>query len=306
MAHLRNYWTKPRKKSPDATRHYQGANATLRSRSGRPCLRVSPPEDHGACLDRYDSHRRRRTCDGQPHFSASDRLHRHPGGELLPLHQRHHAVAAVGHLSVAEGELRPRFLADRPFDLHLPGDGIAAAADDRHDHRQAADALFAALRHGLVADRPDRACLCRPLLAAADRRLADRHRLGHLPSGILAHRPLCLRRPLRSCAVAVPGRRQFRPGDGAAARRLHRRALRPDQHFLVRRRLADRHHRSVAGRRLVQPAARRARQPQGGKLRLALPAPQGDGSAGRADPAGADQERLHRLDLQLLHLLRHP
>ena len=40
--------------------------------------------------------------------------------------------------------------------------------------------------------------------------------------------------------------------------------------------------------------ARRAGKPQGGKLRLALPAPQGHVGAGRADAAGADQERLHR------------
>ena len=55
--------------------------------------------------------------------------------------------------------------------------------------------------------------------------------------GILAHRPLRLRRPLRPGAVAVPGRRQCRPVDRAAAGRLHRRAVRPDQHRLVRGRL---------------------------------------------------------------------
>ena len=50
---------------------------------------------------------------------------------------------------------------------------------------------------------------------------------------VLARRAAGLGRPLRPCAVAVPGRRQFRPVARAAARRLHRRAVRPGQRRLV-------------------------------------------------------------------------
>ena len=133
------------------------------------------------------------------------------------------------HLSDAEDRIPARLLADRPAHHGLPGDGVAAAAAGRHVHRQAADALFAAGRHGVLAGRAGRARLSRRHYAhAARRRGADRPRLGDLPSGILARRAARLGRPLRPGAIAVPGRRQFRPGDRAAARRLHRRAVRPD------------------------------------------------------------------------------
>ena len=71
------------------------------------------------------------------------------------------------------------------------------------------------------------------LCAAGRRRHADRLRLGDLPSGIVARRAARLGRPLRPGAVGVPARRQFRPGDRPAARRLHRRAVRADQRRLV-------------------------------------------------------------------------
>ena len=51
----------------------------------------------------------------------------------------------------------------------------------------------------------------------------------------------------RPGAIAVPGRRQFRPGARAAARRLHRRAAWADQRRLVLARRARRH-RSCCGR----------------------------------------------------------
>ena len=66
-----------------------------------------------------------------------------------------------------------------------------------------------------------------------DRRDADRLRLGDLPPGILARGAARVGRPLRPGAIGVPARRQFRPGDRPAARRLHRRAVRADQRLLV-------------------------------------------------------------------------
>ena len=58
----------------------------------------------------------------------------------------------------------------------------------------------------------------------------DRHGLLGVPSRGLARGAHGGGRPLRPGAVAVPGRRQSRPGVGPAARRLHRRAARPDEH----------------------------------------------------------------------------
>ncbi len=69
------------------------------------------------------------------------RLRHHPGGKLLPLHQRRDAVAAGGALSDAEGRLPPRLLADRPAHHGVPGDRLAAAAGDQHVRGQAANAL---------------------------------------------------------------------------------------------------------------------------------------------------------------------
>ena len=62
------------------------------------------------------------------------------------------------------------------------------------------------------------------LLAAARRLGAGRHRLVGVPSRILARRADGVGRPARPCAIAVPGRRQFRFGARAVARRLHRAA----------------------------------------------------------------------------------
>ena len=78
------------------------------------------------------------------------------------------------------------------------------------------------------------------LLAMADNYLtilfargAGRRRLVGVPPRILARRAHGLGRAPRLRAIAVPGRRQHRLGDRAAARRLHRRAARPGQRRLV-------------------------------------------------------------------------
>ena len=72
-----------------------------------------------------------------------------------------------------------------------------------------------------------------PMLRA--RGLPDRARLGGLPSRGVAGGAPRLRRAARLRAVAVPGRRQYRQRDRAAARRLHRAAARPGERRLVRR-----------------------------------------------------------------------
>ena len=142
----------------------------------------------------------------------------------------------------------------------------------------------------LVAGRAHRSRLCAQLLAAARRRRADRLRLGDLPSGILARRAARLGRPLRPRAVDLPGRRQCRPGDRAAARRLHRRALRPGERRLVRAGRAGRHRRAVAGRRAgtrrICVTQRPGGQPSAAVLRSAAGA-----SAGRAHHPGAPDLR---------------
>ena len=70
-----------------------------------------------------------------------------------------------------------------------------------------------------------------------------------------------LGRPPRPRAVAVPGRRQHRLGDRAAARRLHRRAARPGQHRLVLRRCAAGDPAAGQCRPVVQPAPVAAAEP---------------------------------------------
>ena len=93
-------------------------------------------------------------------------------------------------------------------------------------HRPLPDALFARARHELVADRASPHRLCHELLRGACRRRADRHGLFGVPSRILARRPACLGWTPRHGAIGVSGRRQFRHGARAAARGLHRAALR--------------------------------------------------------------------------------
>ena len=119
--------------------------------------------------------------------------------------------------------------ADRPDHADLPGHRVAAAAAGRHLYRQAAAAVLAGDRHGFHADRPVAAVARRQLRAAAGRRGADRHGLVGVPSGILARRAHGVGRTARPRAIAVPGRRQCRLGDRAAAGRVHRDAARPDR-----------------------------------------------------------------------------
>ena len=102
---------------------------------------------------------------------------------------------------------------------------------------------------------------------------------------ILARRAAGLGRALRPRAVAVPGRRQFRPVARAAAGRLHRRAVRAGQRRLVLARRAARHGRPVAGRQLVQqPSRATPSSAPAAAAALAAAAPHG---GDRADRAGA-------------------
>ncbi len=115
-----------------------------------------------------------------------------------------------------------------------------------------------------------------------------RARLGDVPPRGVAHGALCLRRPARACAVAVPGRRQCRLGAGAAARRLHRAAGRPAQRRVVRADRAAGHGDPQQCRALVrappldagQPAARRRRR---AREHLAPACRRLAGDPGRAD-----------------------
>ena len=184
-------------------------------------------------------------------------------------------------------ELRSRFLADRPADLDLPGDRLAAAAADRHVHRQAADALFAARSAwrprcvGLIV-LALRAQLC----AAAGRRGADRAsaRRFSIPESSRVAR-LASGGRYRHGAVGLSGRRQYRQGHRAAARRLHRRAARSGQHRLVRRRpLIGMIVLWRVGGWYSRPA-RGAAKPQGGEPHLGLSRAATRGH--RADRAGA-------------------
>ena len=63
--------------------------------------------------------------------------------------------------------------------------------------------------------------------------LDGRHRLLDLSSRSIARGPTGLRRSLRLCPIAVPGRRQHGLGDRPAARGVYRDAARPDEPRLV-------------------------------------------------------------------------
>ena len=173
------------------------------------------------------------------------------------------------------------------------------------DHRQAADALFAALRHDRLADRPARAGLCRDTTGCCCRRRADRHRLVDLPPGIVAHRarlPRAAGYGLAQSLFQVGGNFGQSIGPLLAAFIVVPFGQTSIAWFAIGSLIGILVLWQVGGwysrLRVV------LRQPQAGPLRLALPAPEGEVDARGPDPAGADQERLHRRHLQLLHLLR--
>ena len=169
---------------------------------------------------------------GQPAGSRADhRLCDHPRRQPLPHDQRHHAVAADGDLSDAEG---------RNYGLDFVQIGLLTLAFQvtasllqpligmYTDKRPLPYSLPVGMASTLVGLRGAR--LCAELCAAA----ASAPALVGFGSAIF-HPEIVARgaagvgRPLRPGAIGVPGRRQFRLGDRAAARRLHRRAARADQ-----------------------------------------------------------------------------
>ena len=164
------------------------------------------------------------------------RVHRDPGarhdvrgavrGQLLPSVERHDAIADVGDLSAAQRKPGAELRAGRSHLGDLSADRVDAAAGGRLFERQAADAVLAAGFDGL---HDGRACrvVAEPHLCAADlRRSPRRSRLGDLPSRIIARRAHGVGRPVRTGAIAVPGRRQFRPGARTADGGRDRRDLR--------------------------------------------------------------------------------
>ncbi len=172
---------------------------------------------------------------------------------------------------------------DRRAASGLPGHRLAVAAPGRALYRQAADVPALDLRHGREPDRPRHPRLRQPLLGAARRRRRDRRRLLDLPSRQLAGRPRRLGRPLRLRPVLLPGRRQHRLGDRAAARRLRGAAVRPVEHRLVLQPGAHRDGAALERRHLgPRPAPRQRRQPRRCGAGLAAAAAAGDGGDRRA------------------------
>ncbi len=240
----------------------------------------------------------RRQGGGKDRAGGADR------DQLLPHAERHDAVAAAVDLSDAQGELRARFRPGRPHHPDVPGDGIAAAADDRALHRPQAEALCARHRHGFHLLRPAAAVLRHQLSDAAAGGGDGRHRIVGVPSGILARGAARLGRAAWLGAVLVPGRRQRRLGDRTAGGRLHRAAARAGRGRLVLLRRAGGDPGADAGWRLVQRTSGRPCA-QGAARDEAEPAdaPAGRRRARRAAGPHVFQVLLHRQPQQLLHLL---
>ena len=135
---------------------------------------------------------------------------------------------------------------------------------------------------------------------------ADRASARRSSTPKLAHRARGLGRAARPRAVAVPGRRQFRPGDRAAARGLHRRAARAG-----RASPGSRSRRSSAwsclfvGRALVRGAGSRRRRRAATRGRAAAcPAPPGRASRSRSCVLLVFSKNFYTAELHvLLHLL---
>jgi hypothetical protein len=210
----------------------------------------------------------------RPEWVASagrHRLRRDSGDQLLPSAQRHDAVAAAGDLSRAEGPVRPEFRPDRPGDPGLPDYRLAAAAAGRALRRPPPDAARAAGRH-TVQPRGPGGAVGRPQLSTlAPRGLSDGGRLVGVPSGILARGAHGGRRPAWPRAVAVPGRRQRRPGARSPGCRPGRRALGAIEPRCLRPDGAALRRRAVERRPMVQAswlgASERGRCTQSGSWR---------------------------------------
>ena len=261
------------------------------------CISTASPR--GARRDRHD-----RSC--RAACRRDDRLCSDPRGQLLPSAQRHHAVAAVGDLSDAEGRLRARLLADRPADPDLPGDGLAAAAADRHLHRQAAAALFAARRHGLDAGRAAPPRLRRSttrmlLLGAALVGIGSA--VFHPESSRVARLASGGRYGLAQSLFQVGGNFGTALGPLLAAFIVVPRGQGSVAWFSVA---------ALVGMVVLWQVGtwysnhRKVNAAKAGAGRVAdrLPRRRDRHRAGRAGAAGLHQERLHGQPLQLLHLLR--
>ena len=126
-----------------------------------------------------------------------------------------------------KARLRPELRPDRPGHAGLPDHRLAAAAAGRALCRQAADAAGAAGRHAVHAGRPAVLSVAHTYRGAAGRRvlLGIGSSVFHPESSRVAR--MAVGRPPRPGAVAVPGRRQCRPGARSAGRGADRGALGP-------------------------------------------------------------------------------
>ena len=180
------------------------------------------------------------------------------GREPLSLAQRHDAGAFARRLSDPARQSGSELRASRISDVCVSDHRVAAAAVHRSLHRPPSDAVFAAVRHGLVNGRPAHDRFRAELRHAACRLDAARAWILDLPSGILAHRAPRFRRLAWPRSIPVSGRRQFRLGARPSGRRVHRAAARAERTCLVRARDSGRHHHPDGTRPLV--SAQRARE----------------------------------------------
>ena len=204
---------------------------------------------------------RRASADG----GTSGRARHSERDQSLPRPQRPAPVGAAGGLSDPQDRLRARLRADRPDHVRQHGDGVAAAAGRRPDHRRPPEAVLAGDRDGLHAGGSAAAVGGADLRRDPRRRRLRRHRLVDLSPRVVSSGTPRVRRASRLRAVAVSGRRQCRLGDRTAARRLHRPAVRPAQHRLVRPGGVHRDDDPRARGRLVQGASRRPREDGAGR-----------------------------------------
>ena len=180
----------------------------------------------------------------------------HPGcHQRLSRPQRSDAVGVAGGLPHPQGRVSSGLRPDRPHHLCQPGDRVVAAAGRWRLHRQAPETLFVAHGNGVHAGRAAPAVCGADLRCNPYRRRHGRHRLVNISPRVVESRPSGVRWAARLRAVALPGWRQYRIINRPAARRLHRAAVRPAQHRVVRRRGVVGDGDSDARQRLVPPGA---------------------------------------------------
>src|SRR3569833_1003115 len=221
----------------------------------------------------------------------------------MPRAKRHGAGASAGDLSDPQGAVSPELRPNRAGDSCLPGHRLAAAAVGGLLRRLEAHALFAGAGHGRDLVRSSGSVSGAQLSGAAGGGDDGGPGFGGLSSRGISRSAHGLRWPLRSGAIGVPGRRQYRPGNQSVNCCRIGGDLRPALDRLVCGPGAVRHSGAVSDRHLVQAPWSAAHQRSSPCQASGAVAQQGDEVSG--GPAGSDLllVRLSVVHRQLLHIL---